>query len=207
MRNAPPLATDKAPLTNQRQDLIMADQKIPHQDPEYKMYVYVIESEAGVVKIGFSGDPQARLLALLTGHPFGLDIVYTRHHGCAPLLEKIIHRILQPLKIRGEWFKCSRAEAIAAVDAAFDILLIGEGFAHRVSKRAQVKPTPRKHVTTVIPFRGKDDQDHAAFDEKFSELRASGLSIRQIAAKLGCTKSRVEAASRRLEKNTTKGRP
>ena len=61
----------------------MADPKVPHQDPEYKLYVYVIESEAGVVKVGFSGDPQARLLNLLTGHPFGLEVVYTKSHELA----------------------------------------------------------------------------------------------------------------------------
>jgi hypothetical protein len=100
----------------------MAEPKIPHQDPEYKLYVYIIESEAGVMKVGFSGDPQARLLNLLTGHPFDLQVVYTKNHEMAPLLERAAHRILAPLKIRNEWFKCSREEAIEAVEAAFDII-------------------------------------------------------------------------------------
>jgi hypothetical protein len=176
----------------------MADPKIPHQDSEYKLYVYVIESEAGVVKVGFSGDPQARLLSLLTGHPFALDVVYTRHHDCAPLLEKIAHRILEPMKMRGEWFKCSRYDAIAAVDAAFDILLIGDGFAQRVSRKSATKPIPKKHATTVVPFRGKVVQDQDALDEKVSELREAGFSIRQIVAKLECTKWQVESASKRI---------
>jgi hypothetical protein len=53
--------------------------------------------------------------------------------------------------------------------------------------------------------RGAPEQD--SFDRRVSDLRKAGFSIRQIVTKLGCTKGQVEAASRRLEKNTTKGRP
>ena len=105
----------------------------------HKLYVYVMESEAGPQKVGHSGDPQNRLLQLMTGHPFGLEVVYTRHHEQAPLLENIAHRLLDNCKIAGrrEWFKCSREAAIYAVDAAFDVLeLMEKPLSRKISSRS-----------------------------------------------------------------------
>ena len=77
------------------------------------MFIYVIGPETGPQKIGISGDVNARLRNLQTGHPSKLFI----HHieevkpKNVRLLEKKIHRELNHKKLKGEWFDLSAKEA------------------------------------------------------------------------------------------------
>lgn len=165
----------------------MADRTVTDGEVEYKLYVYVIESEAGVIKVGFSGDPQNRLLGLLTGHPFGLEVAYTRHHEQAPLIEKIAHRILAPTKIRNEWFKCSKNDAIAAVDAAFDILQMTT-----ISLAVMARKVRSQKAIVGSPI------------ETTAKMKARGMTIPAIASKLGKSERTI---SRWLAKAAEDGRP
>ena len=186
----------------------MADDNLSNEPHDYKLYVYVIESEAGPQKVGHSGDPQSRLLQLMTGHPFGLEVVHTVHHADAPLLEKIAHRILDKHKIAGrrEWFKCSRADAIAAVDAAVDILAMTRGFAKREVLRSPQDKRPRAGVKKTLNQQKRQsrvtDSSGARnikgipddFVAEVISARRIHRTIRATAAQLGVTRSRVERA-------------
>lgn len=89
MQNARLFPQSGAPNPNREGSSLMADTTLGDAPHDFKLYVYVIESEAGPLKIGFSCDPQARLLSLMTGHPFALEVVYTAHHAQAPLVERL----------------------------------------------------------------------------------------------------------------------
>lgn len=84
------------------------------------MYIYVIASSPGVVKIGYSADPQRRLRELQVGHERKLELVYTESvdKDRAPVLEKLIHQANRHRCIHGEWFDLSHAQAIGEVKFA-----------------------------------------------------------------------------------------
>lgn len=69
-------------------------------------YLYIIGSDQPPYKVGISKNPDARLKALQTGHPYPLKI----HHRIetpanrTKLLETAIHRNLKHNRQTGEWF-------------------------------------------------------------------------------------------------------
>ena len=77
------------------------------------MYIYVIGTES-IQKIGFSKNPQSRLKQLQTGNSEQLFL----HHMIevsderTRLLERFLHKDLSYKKLKGEWFKLSKQEAI-----------------------------------------------------------------------------------------------
>ena len=83
-------------------------------------YLYVIGPANGNIKIGYSEDPESRLGQLQTGNDQTLILHYTAEADPAKVqvLEKIIHRQLRHLKIRGEWFKLTAEEAQKEIDFA-----------------------------------------------------------------------------------------
>ena len=84
-------------------------------------YVYVIEAPAGLVKVGISRNPQARLGDLRGGMPLALRLVRTwpRPHGDAAKVERTAHRLLHDSRQgRTEWFQVPTAEAVKAVEKA-----------------------------------------------------------------------------------------
>jgi hypothetical protein len=84
-------------------------------------WVYVIASTAGMVKVGISRAPAARLAALQTGHPFKLTLFrqVERPKGDALRVEQTAHRILRAHRQHGtEWFKVTPEEAAKAVETA-----------------------------------------------------------------------------------------
>ena len=60
-------------------------------------YIYVIGSDNPPYKVGISRDPVRRLKALQTGHPYPLQLHYTKETDCCKtkLLEQVIHRHLK----------------------------------------------------------------------------------------------------------------
>lgn len=84
-------------------------------------YVYVIEAPGGMVKVGVSRNPLARLGGLQGGMPLALRLVRTweRPHGDAVKVERTAHRLLHPWR-QGttEWFKVAPDEAVKAVEKA-----------------------------------------------------------------------------------------
>lgn len=84
-------------------------------------YVYLIEAPGGLVKIGISRNPQARLGGLQGGMPLALHLARTwaRPHGDAGKVERTAHRLLHAHRQGNtEWFKVATAEAAKAVEKA-----------------------------------------------------------------------------------------
>ena len=85
--------------------------------------VYLIACESGILKIGVSRIPEARLGGLQCGMPHKLTLVrvWERPHGDARRVERTSHRLLAAHRQGNtEWFKISQWEAIAAIEKACD---------------------------------------------------------------------------------------
>lgn len=78
--------------------------------------VYIIAPRrAGPVKIGVAGDARRRLATFQTAH-WGRLKLYANIRTCnARGLEAAAHRHLAPLRLKGEWFDISVAEARVAL--------------------------------------------------------------------------------------------
>lgn len=78
--------------------------------------VYIIEYENGVVKIGKTVDFDRRLKTLMSSSPIAIIRYYVRtctnHHS----LETIMHKKFSDVRLHGEFFRCSYAEAMTALD-------------------------------------------------------------------------------------------
>ncbi len=84
-------------------------------------FVYVVDGGQGLVKIGVSTDPTARLVTLQTGSPHRLRLAFTAPtFGHAFEIEQEAHAILAAQRANGEWFAVSSDLAIAALFGAAD---------------------------------------------------------------------------------------
>ncbi len=80
--------------------------------------IYVIAaSENGPTKIGYSGNPEARLRQLQTGHSGRLRLwhVESVDKRMARQIEKKIHTQILHMRTSGEWFSISTSDAIAEI--------------------------------------------------------------------------------------------
>jgi hypothetical protein len=87
------------------------------------MFVYVIKSSPGPVKIGKAVDPSSRLKILQTGAPFRLSlekVCRCDDEKSAYKVEKSAQRVLRGKRLTGEWFDVSVDDAIAAIEEAVD---------------------------------------------------------------------------------------
>ena len=84
-------------------------------------FIYLIESDQGHVKIGYSQDPESRLSQLQTAHGKPLVLKYTREidQTNTVTMERIIHEQLKQYRMSGEWFDISADLARAEIDFAF----------------------------------------------------------------------------------------
>jgi hypothetical protein len=90
-------------------------------------FVYVIAAgPQGPVKVGFSADPDRRLRQLQTGHPERLEIFHRQGFDAAraPLMEKLVHKLMAPKRCQGEWFAYTVEDAVAEVE--FSLIRYGE---------------------------------------------------------------------------------
>jgi len=89
-------------------------------------YIYVIGSDNPPYKVGISRDPAKRLKSLQTGHPFPLQLHYSKATDICKtkLLETVIHRHLKFHKTSGEWFDVVLANLI--LDVEYAIMRYGE---------------------------------------------------------------------------------
>lgn len=99
--------------------------KLKPQKKTNLTFVYVIGGSEGSLKVGISEDPGARLKALQTAHPTGLEIHYlTTVPQAAPRqIEAAVHLALRKWRRRGEWFSCPPAIAIGAVLTAITMAI------------------------------------------------------------------------------------
>lgn len=84
-------------------------------------YRYAIrDSHSGLIKLGYSRDPLYRLRQLQTGSSAPLHLVhYTSVEGADQrLLETCLHRDINHLRVRGEWFRLSESDARSLIQWA-----------------------------------------------------------------------------------------
>jgi hypothetical protein len=82
-------------------------------------FIYVIRADNGLIKIGISTNPSARLAQLRTASAAHLAIAYVgalRCNGYA--VEAETHRTLAQYRLEGDWFRCPADTAVAAIGAA-----------------------------------------------------------------------------------------
>lgn len=80
--------------------------------------IYIIQASNGLLKIGMTSNPRARVRGLQTGSPLDLRIVHRRSVATprARTAEKRIHNKLRSTHVRGEWFSCNLERARQEVD-------------------------------------------------------------------------------------------
>jgi hypothetical protein len=82
-------------------------------------FIYVIRGDHGLLKIGISTNPSARLAQLRTASAVPLTIAYVGAIRCAGhAVEAEAHRTLAGYRQNGEWFSCPTDMAVAAIGAA-----------------------------------------------------------------------------------------
>lgn len=80
-------------------------------------YVYAVRAN-DKIKIGWSSDLKRRYSELQVGQAYKLVPVATWPDNEATKMEKMMHAILDPYRVRGEWFECSDDDVINAWDLA-----------------------------------------------------------------------------------------
>jgi len=74
-------------------------------------YVYFIEADNGLVKIGKSKNVRKRLAALRGGSPIHLRLLYSIDcNGRASETEKHFHKMFEAKRKHGEWFGLNKKE-------------------------------------------------------------------------------------------------
>ncbi len=102
------------------------------RNPGTKVYVIHEVDAPGVCKIGVAGDLAKRLMYLQCGTWRRLTIAFASEvptKASAHAVERVVHQYLAVHHVRGEWFRVTPdhanqavAEAIASLEAAFDVL-------------------------------------------------------------------------------------
>jgi len=81
------------------------------------MFVYFIrEEKSGLIKIGYSDNPQKRLKSLQTGQTKDLEIIMSVKGGVK--LEAVLHKAFDCWRVRGEWFLLNRKQIEQAAKIA-----------------------------------------------------------------------------------------
>lgn len=80
------------------------------------MFVYVIGTGKGPVKIGYARDPEDRMAKLQIGTPERLILFRKVPHQRAQVVERKVHKRLKQHRQAGEWFYVSIDLAIEVVD-------------------------------------------------------------------------------------------
>lgn len=82
-------------------------------------YVYAISCDR-YHKIGKANDVEARLSNLQIGNPVRCKIAYQRPFNPEVVtdVEKATHRLLAGKRHQGEWFRCTKRQAIEAIEKA-----------------------------------------------------------------------------------------
>lgn len=95
------------------------------------MYLYVIENvNNGLIKIGYSKNPEGRCRSLQTGNADTLKVFHTVqiNESRARTVEQKLHKEIGYLRVKGEWFKINAEHAKNLIEFAVirwedDILL------------------------------------------------------------------------------------
>jgi hypothetical protein len=103
-------------------------------------FIYIIRGDHGLLKIGISSNPSARLAQLRTASAVPLTIAYVGALRCdGYAVEAEAHRTLAGYRLEGEWFNCPVDMAVAAIAVA----------AHRLGEPIASGGDPRLADETV----------------------------------------------------------
>lgn len=70
-------------------------------------FIYFIESETGLTKIGYTKNVSLREKALQSASPVPLTVRYSKYVKDAVEVEKTIHNMFEKDRVRNEWFSLS----------------------------------------------------------------------------------------------------
>jgi hypothetical protein len=91
----------------------------PRKSASSGSFIYVVQADNGMLKIGVSTNPSARLAQLCTASPFKLSLAYVGALRCdGYAIEAAAHETLSRHRLEGEWFNCPPEAAVAAISAA-----------------------------------------------------------------------------------------
>ena len=92
------------------------------------LYVMQAEDGSGPVKVGISGDPNARCVGVSAAADIKMRLVHcTPPVKNARTAERAAHSRLAKHRLQGEWFSVDPAVAIAAVDGVVRVQRYNEG--------------------------------------------------------------------------------
>ena len=78
--------------------------------------IYILESSAGIVKIGIARNVHNRMRLIKTATPYPIVLAYSgRAMTGVEAVEKRAHTMLATERMHGEWFRVSSARALEAV--------------------------------------------------------------------------------------------
>ena len=183
MKNTEKAIALKSMLAEKSADLAVffesiKDIELPDDLPD--MYVYMIrELSTGNIKIGISQDPERRLRQLQTGNSSKLELVACAKAENRYEDEMNLHRMVENMLVRGEWFATGNAYAKELHKRL-----------EEVGKPDAIEVAARKSgcLAQVIIF---DDAVYAyspSIIEKYPDLEAylNGFDSAAIAEDLGC---------------------
>jgi len=90
---------------------------VPEESFSQRYVYFMLAVGTEKIKIGVAGDVELRLSNLQVGSPYKLLLLVSFPGN--ELLEKILHNLLKPYKVRGEWFKMDD-EVLDVIDIALD---------------------------------------------------------------------------------------
>lgn len=162
--------------------------------------IYVIgDSSGGALKIGCSKNPAARLGTLQTGHAGQLSLAHSRSADNASTVERVAHVLLKEKRASGEWYYVSRDEAIAAIEAAVELVESGE---HLDVLYPKVEG-PKSESARVSEWR-KDQIEAGAKTVSLLLSKAAVENLDKLVTQYGSKKAAVEAALAAAAKRSRK---
>jgi hypothetical protein len=84
----------------------------------WKSFIYVMQCEAGPVKIGVAQTPSCRVFEIQTGNPYNVEVEALAMFNRRTKLETTAHKILSDKRMSGEWFDVTPIEAVSAIQEA-----------------------------------------------------------------------------------------
>lgn len=136
------------------------------------MFVYVIGTESGPVKVGISANPKRRLETLKTSNPAPLELFATCQRDdrrAATTLEEDMHHCMHGRRLRGEWFDATPKQAGFVLSALADPTHV----AHSIVKgMASLRRRVAKNKA-AIKAAGFEGETVDSLNERYWALRSS----------------------------------
>jgi predicted GIY-YIG superfamily endonuclease len=82
---------------------------------DHSGYVYLIEAENGLVKIGRTEDVERRLSSINSASPICVTLLHSEFVKDAVEMERVLHDRFQSKRMRGEWFRLSESDVDEAI--------------------------------------------------------------------------------------------